>query len=369
MSLKKLTRAVGCVLLLLSLSIAHAQSDSFSRRDMLANIAESIILPLHYGLVEEVNALDAAMQAFSAQPTPETLSAARGQWLSAMRVWRQASLFELGRQTLILHAALESNVTPNTDYIESLIADNTIVLDEAFLQTQGSNVIGFGTLEYLLYGMAATTDAHIAQFTGEIGARRVMYATTVSTMLTQSTRDLLNYWLPEGDDYLRAFISSDDPVSVRQSISMLVNAMIGNLENIANFDFAVPMGLQTGQPAPELVRSPYSNVSLELAIGSIETIRDVFSGGEGDALGLNDYIDSLGLQLGTTPLTQVISSELELVLADLRIITPPLRTALAEQPEAMQQMYTDLRRVYLLMKTNMVSQMGITITFTDSDGD
>jgi predicted lipoprotein len=339
---------------------------------MLTHIGTTIILPLHQTLVAQAEALDERAAELKAQPSLETLLAAQAQWRITMTNWRQASLFALGRQTLVLHSAIESPVPPNVAYIETLIADPSIVLDAAFLQTQGSNVAGLGVVEYLLFGLDTTPEAQVALLSGGDGARRLDYLTAVTGMLRRAAGDLLNYWQPEnGDGYLQAFIEQDDPFNVRESINMLVNALIAGTELMVHQDIAVPLGLQIGRPSPNLVRTPYSDYTLDLMRTTLEMVRLVFTGG-GDAEadpGLNAFLDASGAARDGVPLSQIITDEIDVIIADINRIDAPLRQIVTGDQTPLLALYQDMRALYLMMKTDMISQLGLTITFSGSDGD
>jgi predicted lipoprotein len=366
-----LTLFIACLALLLTLSLASAQTDNFSRREMLEHIGTNIILPLHEQLLEEVTALDAAAQQLHDQPSLDTLVAAQDAWRAVMRTWRQVSLFALGRQTLVLHSAIESSAASNVSYVEVLIGDQAVVLDESFLSQQGSNLVGMPTLEYLLFGMNMTPEAQTANLSGSGGERRLDYIVGVSRLLTEAATNLLNYWHPDGENYLQTFVDQDDATSVGESINMLVNTLIAGLERMTNADLAIPLGLQSGRAAPELVRTPYSDATLDLMGAVLDMVRQVFTGerATADGPGLNALIDSVGAERDGVPLSRFIVGSIDQVSADLDAITFPMRDMILGDYTPLTQLYDDLRSVYLLIKTDMVNKLGLTITFSDADGD
>ena len=56
---------------------APLANTEFDRRAMIAEIVNELILPLHAQLVDEVSALEAAVEQLAEDPTPETLAAAQ----------------------------------------------------------------------------------------------------------------------------------------------------------------------------------------------------------------------------------------------------------------------------------------------------
>ena len=56
-------------------------------------------------------------------------------------------------------------------------------------------------------------------------------------------------------------------------------------------------------------------------------------------------------------------------LAALRAIDPPLSRAVTEAPDTVQTAYDEARFLVVLLKSDMGNQMGVTVTFNDTDGD
>jgi predicted lipoprotein len=125
-----------------------------------------------------------------------------------------------------------------------------------------------------------------------------------------------------------------------------------------------PMGRTTdGIPRPEEVEAPLSGRSLDLLIATVETLRRAVDAG------LDDYLDHLDLSGDAGPLSGRIASQYARALDALRAIEGPLEVAVVERPAEVERAYEEMRALIVLLKTEMAAQLGITVTFSDTDGD
>ncbi|MCC6617203.1 MAG: imelysin family protein [Anaerolineae bacterium] len=345
------------------------QTETFTQGAMLENIGNQIIMPLHTAFYQRVANLHNLAQAFTDDPTQEHLAALQQQWRTTVLLWEQVKIFRLGR-AFVTHARIANETPPNVDFIESLIAEPRII-DADFIGTFGSNMIGLHTLEYLLFNSGAPENV-LARYTeGDAGAQRRRYLLIVTDILEQDTSALLEMWSPDGQNYLRTFIVSDNPTSVRQSTSMLANEMIFSLEQVVQMSLHEPLGMGTGIVRPVAVPAPYSGFSMPMIQGFFEAFRATFNGNiEGQTgLGFDDYLNSLDVMYNGVPMADEINREIDDILVAIEAVQQPMEIVLNETPDKITTIYEEARDLVLLMKIDMMTNLGLTITFTDSDGD
>ncbi|MCA9906796.1 MAG: imelysin family protein, partial [Anaerolineae bacterium] len=299
-------------------------------------------------------------------PTEDGLQALQDGWRSTALLWEQLAPFRLGR-AFVAYSHIANETPPNVDFIEALIAEATPI-DAAYIDTFGSNMVGLRTLEYLIFDSGAPGAGLLERFTaGQPGEQRRNYVVAVTDMLRQDAATLLEMWSPDGQNYLRTFIVSDNPTSVRQSTSLLVNEMLYSLENVVQMSLFEPLGSGTGVVRPVAVPAPYSGLSLPLIRSYFESLRAIYTGsyGDVDGLGLDDYLASLD----AAALAETIDSQIDAVLAAIDAVETPMATALEQTPEQITAIYDQARALVTLMKLDLISRLGLTITFSDSDGD
>src|SRR5690606_16392518 len=99
----------------------------------------------------------------------------------------------------------------------------------------GSNVVGVRTVEYLIFDPVGGNEAILAKFVDDPNAiYRAQYLLLTVDDLHKTVGELLHMWSPDGLNYADQFVEDDDPSSVQESISMLVNAMVNSLETTVN---------------------------------------------------------------------------------------------------------------------------------------
>jgi predicted lipoprotein len=375
----KTVQWLAAALLLLSLAacggapsaaVATPSPATFDRRAMLENLATQLVLPTHETFLTALEELDAATRAFSADPTPATLDAAQSAWLRA-NLARMTVLpynFDWVADSLI-HNRIDAR-PPRVAFINDEILAGDMAITTAYLDSIGSSSVGLGVMEYLLFDPAGDDEAILSAFTAsEDATRRRELLVGLAAALPPRAVELLSVWSADGENYTQIFIDADAAGGdIYGSINLLTNHMIAVIEEIVGDRLGKPLGKRTnGQVRPELVEAPYSGASLERIIATVEALQTTFNGGDG--LGFDDYLDFLNAAYGEIPLSQAVNEQFDASLAALRAIDGPLETAVTSNPAQVEAAYEALRQLLAMFKADLVSQMGLTMTFNDSDGD
>lgn len=338
----------------------HAQT--FDRQAMVTGWLTETILPLHEAFAAEAADLEAAALAFDADPTEVTLTAFREAWVEAVIAYERIQPFSLQRVMPLL-SQLDSSPA-NVQSIEQAIsfqAEGTI--DAAFVESLGSSSKGFAALEYLIFARPLPPLAAVQN--------RRDYAVSIAADIRRIADELVVQWTPGTDGYYgdRFIVDEFELSNVRGMVSMVVNELISNIENIGKFHVGDPAGYRSGgAPQLQLIESPYSETSIQRLRANMETVREIIYG-HGDAPSLADYMDFIGAELNGERFSEVLAAQIEAVFEALDAIDEPFAQAIVENPDAVLTLYTEMRDLLALTKTDMANQLGITITFGDSDGD
>ena len=346
-----------CLALLL-LPFAQAQ-DTFERKAMLENLTTDVILPAHAALLEAAKGFEQTVQTFAADLTPDTLDAAQTAWAEAGTAWAGVELYALGPLDItVLHNQINKPII-NPTLINEYLESGKVTAET--LAAQGSTVKGLTAAEYLLFSF----DGDEAVLSAFEEPQRTAYLVALSKVLLMATQDLYDYWSPDGENYAATFAAADEAGgSTKGSINMLVNEMIVVLEEVARLKLAAPLGLSDGETAdPDKVEAPLSETSLERVRANLESVEQAFSGGDG--LGLDDYLEFLDADTQAT----LVEERLVEALASLNAIEESLETAVTTQPDAVQALYDAVQALLVATSVDAANQLGITVTFSDADGD
>ncbi|MEM7738970.1 MAG: imelysin family protein, partial [Deinococcota bacterium] len=184
----------------------------------------------------------------------------------------------------------------------------------------------------------------------------------------EATR-LRDFWLPEGGDYTSRFVAAEDASgSVKDSLNVLVNELIANLEQLAKDELGVPLGNDNGgEPQPELAQGYLSGNSLELTRSKLEGIQLALYNNQADGqLGLDDYLNFL---MADDQLATQLADGFAAAFEAIDVIDISLAQAVYDEPAKVEAVYDAVRDLVVLTKVDMANQLGITVTFSDSDGD
>ncbi len=357
-----LTAAVVLLAVGLSAVMLPASAQTFDRQAMVAGWLTETILPLHQDFAAEAADLEDAALAFAADPAEQTLEAFQSAWIDAVMAFERISVFSLQRVMPLLTQI--GGTAVSIENIEDQIAlREPGSIDADFVGALGSSSKGLPALEYLLF--AGSLEGLQAD------RNRIDYAVAAAVDIRKVADALVVEWTPGTDGYYGDKFMSDtlEITSVRSMVSMVTNELFSAIQAIGSEHLGGPLGLSSGgEIQPELVESPYSGTSVRRMTANIGTVRRMFEGSD-DMPGMADYLDFIGARLEDRPLSDVVMARIAAVETALSAITEPLSEALVHDPAAVKAAYEEVMALLQLAKSDVANQLGITITFGDSDGD
>lgn len=353
------------ILLLLAGCGGKEAETEFTRRGMLENVVNGVVLPLNADFVTQTAVLQSAAHTFQTEPTAANLEALQNEWRAASDLWQMAQLYEFDRM-MVLHNQIAKTPT-DEEFIEDVLARGLTGLDEDFVESVGSTAKGLPAIEYFVFDSMGDDEAVLAQLSNE--PARLEYMVGAADNLHSKAQEVQAYWLPEGNGYANTFINADGGgETFNSSVSMLTNQMVAVLEIAIREKLGRPLGAATGEGVqPAFVEAGLSGHSLAHIRRNVESVEQACTGGAG--LGLDDYLDYLGAEIEGRPLSEAIAEQFSATYAALDAVEPPLATAVVEDTASVQSAYDELRQLLILIKVDMANQLGVTITFNDSDGD
>lgn len=298
--------------------------------------------------------LNEAISVFEVSTTEQNLIQAQETFVDAYVAWQKVSQFRFG-------PAVEFDILGklNTFPTDFLQIENAI---ENATTTGLPNVTkGFPAIDYLLFH--ASNDLVLEEFADQ--ARKdylISLSSEISTLATQ-------YKSAWANGYRSTFIAADGP-SVTGGLSLLANGLIEDYEQLKRDKVALPLGLLTlGIALPDKVEGLYSQQSLTLINAQLDAVQNLFN--NGDAYGLDDLLDARDAwhSPSNMQLSERINQQIDEARVALNQIPEPLSEAIEANPQIVENAYTELQQVVVLLKTDMISALGVSVTSTDNDGD
>lgn len=317
--------------------------------EVLQGIADDVIVPSYEHLSTSLTDLNTATEALCAEPSEANLTAAQEAWKGAATAWQGTRGSGVGPA---LDARLASDVgfAARATVIDDLLEGSDPV-DEDAMSEEGAAARGIYASEIALFGEGSDT------LTTAEGARRCQYATSVSALAWQAADAITTQWT-EGDA-VQTFVDGLDGTP-QSSIDAVVNEMSHRLEEL---DMMGLRDMTTAKTVDDLdptrVGGP-AQYRLADRKALLHNITDTIGDGSSGISALVGAKDA-----GTMKRLVAASDK-----ADAKVDALPdsVQDAL-EDPAAVKAAFDAVNELKVLLTTEVASKLGVTITFSDSDGD
>ena len=369
------SRSAFTVLLTIVISVTIASCDpndennsstTFDRSELLNNYSDNIVIPAYEEYVASTNNLLSVINEFALSPADNNKLLTCVEHLKIVSLkWQLASLFDFGPASDYALLEFTNSYPTSTDDIESSIGD------ESWVAGQASNIdnVGLPALDYLLNEEGAMDKLNA-------NPERVAHLVRQAEFLNEQGELVLETWQ---SSYNSNFVSMTG-TEMGSSIGAMLNAFNRVYEaNIRKQKLGLPSGVSTfsGNPLPSHVEAKYANYwSIDLLYEAMLSIEKMYLGNatssnplNQEGVGFDDYLISLGdedfgLGLHNDIVAQIQSSK-EAVMS----LNDPLSEFVLTNQEACVSVYTELQALVVLFKVDMMSSLGILITYQDNDGD
>ena len=282
----------------------------------------------------------------------DALEASRSDWSFSEAMWVGPVMERRSR------AVIDWDI--DAEQIEARIADTSFALTADNLATRvGADERGLSAVEYVV-GSPSAPEAAIARLANP---RYCEYLAAATQVVVAEAELLVSDWttsFEDGPPY-RTVLSDPDGSGVDDivngSFNLLRKTSDMELRPAANGDLDAvkegPLGLGAADIAEHLAG-----------------IRAVLIGTSGANQGSTQEDGPMGLsELLGDDITDRLAARLDAADAAVSAITPPLRTAAAENTSTLNEAYQALKELQMTISTEVVSKLGVALGFSDTDGD
>jgi predicted lipoprotein len=334
------------------------------RKALLVNVADNIIIPSFENTRSAIAAMKTAADDFTASPDAAKLHLLRQQWQAAYLAWQKTELFHFGpadNTTLRNYFNIyPTDVTLLKNHISSGTYDLEVIVN--------NKVQGFPALDYLLNGLGADDNSVLAFYTSSADASKwKKYINDITAIMTTKLASVTNTWK---NTYRQQFVDNTG-TGAGSSFSALVNEYIMYFERfLRSGKYAIPAGVMSGTAAPEKVEVYYSKtLGTQMALTALQAAEDFFLGKSfstgANGPGLKTYLQSLNADALVTN----IESQFTTLKAKATALGNSIHQAIVNNRPAVLALYDEFQKQVRYFKVDMVSVIGISITYTDNDGD
>lgn len=354
--------AFGCAV---ALSGCASEGAGDTRRTLLERWSSELIVPLYADFEQRSEEVATALDALCAAPSDATLAAARAAWESAREPLKRAEVFAFGP-----YSRPEFRIGPKLDSwparpeeAEQWIA-GTNPVDAATLASLGIWHKGLPLIEYFLFSPEASAQPQLEN------ARRCEYLRSTGAELVSRAHEIHLAWAPEGDDFANqlsgAGRTSTAWRTLKDAFSEVVNRMGFTLENVRRDKLGRPLGDMTGGLAqPEVTESRFSGRSVRDILDNLAGIEVLYFGdAERNLPGVSSYAAERGENFDAQ-----FRAALDGSRAALEAVNVPLTEAVSTEADRVREASAKLQELQTLIQTQLISALGLSLSFNDNDGD
>lgn len=339
-----------CASSIVLLVLLHACDAAPTREHVLRSLIVKQLVPNTEALARDAGTLSACLRALSTDPA--SLLAARRAWRSALLSWERVYAFRVG-PLLANSGLLRARFWPVRKAALAARLTEATAPTELAVERLGVDVRGMYALEWLLFD---GNEPRVLAAGGE-GAR----ARALSVAFAENAQGYVERARAElGDGSGLASTSSE---RAQETLSQLVNQMVGTVETLASDRLAIVLEMHAQQSlrADEVVGAP-SGVSTALVLAQLTATEALYLGRDGD-----------GLAALVRPVAPTIDERVRARFAQARqaleAVEAPLEHAVVADRGQVLTAFRALKELELALKVDLASALGVTLTFTGGDGD
>lgn len=336
-----------------------------SRQDVLVSITDELIVPRFREIATEMEGMRNALHTLCDNPTPETLAAARTAWRDARAPWLRSQATWFGPVMERRSRSLVDWAPVDPERIDKLLAEKDAVTAYDAREFLSSTQRGLGAIEHVIFGDdAATLDTLAAA-----NSIHCQYVTALGDIAAEETAGIAADWAGDGSDgsgYAGYFNGTAGIALLdQQAIDELVSASIFLARSITDMRLGKALGADGGQPEPSAIPGGGGHNAVADMRNQVLGMQDVYLGAGADGA------------LGVSALVRGVSAEADVrmrdhftaALAAIDQLPEPLQATVVDNPEPARQAHARLQELQRALNTEVISLLGVTVGFADTDGD
>lgn len=345
----------------------NQQNNAFDQGALLANISDNIIMPAYENLALASNDLKDAIATFTEAPDEDKLQSVQAKFKAAYKAWVHCEPFNFGPadETVMLQNAI--NYWPTKPSLINTELAGSGEISASYVEGIGAEKKGFPALAYLFFNIKDGNTAVLNTFTAEGSERRKEYVNALAENIAANVTTIRDAWK---NGYAATF-KTNTGTSLNSSLSLLLNNLVIDLETSKNKRIGVPIGRKDnftqGPVDPDAVELPYTDFARDMLRENADVMDNLFRGNSG--VGFDDYVAVLKVQNGSTTLEESIKTEFSTFKDEIDAINSPMQNTISTDPSSINTAWVQSKKLLVLLKVDLASNLGILITFSDNDGD
>jgi hypothetical protein len=344
--------------------IKENSADSFDRQLLLENVTDNIIIPAFDDFNQKMVQLDESVSLFVSEQSLANLEEVQERWITAYKIWQHIEMFNILKAEEI-YFIQKMNTYPASI---SKIKNNISTYDFDLESNNNWVAQGFPTLDYLLFGIEIDNDNTLVFYQNKDNIAHINYLEDVVDQMVNITQTVYQNWTAARN----VFVSSSENTAT-SSLNLLTNDFIYYFEKgLRTSKFGIPAGVFSANNARVANVEAYYNSTYSkiLALEALKAVDHFFQGqgynssANGESLkSYLDYMTENGV-LGNMIVTKFSESGVLINGLD-----DNFENQITTNNDLMVNVFNKLQEGVVLLKTDMLSVLSISVDYIDADGD
>ena len=297
---------------------AKADGNAVLEQMVIENIAQNVIVATYKDLRDQTKELAALAVDLKTAPTQAKLDAIQAKWKSARIPWESTEGFLFGPvDSLGVDPAIDSWPLSKLD-LDTILATRPNI-DAAFVRQLGTDVQGFHTAEYLIFGDGVNSNTKLVK---DMTAPQLQYLVAVTQVLAEQTQKLYVSWTERHDP---TDVNSKSYVDIVQKpglnnefyasrsavLQEYVQGMVKIAVEVGKGKISDPLGGNIGAADPSIVESQFSWNSLTDFQNNVRSMQNLYTGNylNRDGAGMDEIVKLKNPELNAKILAQITAAE------------------------------------------------------------
>lgn len=339
-------------------------SEAVTSKEIIYNIGHRVILQTYLDFASKTGELSSSINEFAKNPNEENLEKSKKMWRNARIPWESSEAFLFGPvDSLGIDPQVDTWPLNRLDL--ELIIKSGRTLDVDFVRNLGTNLQGYHTIEYLLFGNGLTSNNKPLSAFNNI---ELQYLESTAILLAEYAQNLANAWSkqynpedPQSPGYVEIVTlpSLQNPIynSERAVLGELIRGMIQILDEVGNGKISDPFGSDIDHANVELDESPYAWNSLADFSNNLRSVLSIYTGAYGNSKGpgIKDFVAQKNIALAQKIEFEILKS-IQLIQKIAGENSMPFRQAIlnVDGRKRVQQAIEQISKTRQLMEQNIL---------------
>ena len=330
-----------------------------TRGEVLQSLTSKVILPGYTAAADGIARLRQSADALCSDPSEARLDAARDAWRAARQAWLRTESYRFGPAMDRRSNSLVDWWPIDAEKIDRNLAGNEEVSTERASEFLPATQRGLGVAEYLLFGQGS------AGLSDGSDPQRCSYLQAVAAVTSDEVAGILADWQGMGDSggYASYFDGTGSLALIDSDAEAeVVRSLVFQVRSIANMRLGASLGIDTEADASAIPAGDADN-SREDLLSQLDSIASVYRGAEG-GIGVSARVSAASVQTDARMLEAIEST-----ISATRGLDGSIISQLEANPDQVRVVYDSMKELQRVLNTEIVSLLGVSVGFSDTDGD